>query len=112
MTIVRKALWHLSPHLQSRLLDRILEQVERKGLGPPLIRVSGRHIQAGLELEFVFQGCSRENAAHYAAAALRDAAASMIEAPRYPGARDGAYQDSKRRNIDAMRRSTRWRRPD
>jgi hypothetical protein len=79
MITVRKALWHLPTDLQFRLLHRIVARAEREELGSPLKRVSARHGGAGLELEFWFQGCSDEEATHYASATLRDAAASLAE---------------------------------
>lgn len=80
MITVRKALWHLPVDLQYRLLHRIVARVEREEPGSPLKRVSARHVGPGLELEFRFQGCSDEQATHYASATLRDAAASITEA--------------------------------
>ncbi len=80
MITVRKALWHLPTDLQQRLLHRIVARAGREELGSPLRRVSACHGGAGLELEFWFQGCSDEEAMHYASATLRDAAASIAEA--------------------------------
>ncbi len=79
MITVRKALWHLPTDLQDRLLHKIVARAKGGELGAPLKRVSARHGKAGLELEFWFQGCSDEEAAHYASATLRDAAASTTE---------------------------------
>jgi hypothetical protein len=77
MIIVRKALWHLPSDLQDRLLETIIGKAERDELGSLLKRVFARHREAGLELEFWFQGCSNQEATHYASAMIRDAAASI-----------------------------------
>lgn len=79
MITVRKALWHLPTDLQFRLLRRIVGEAQREKLGAPLKRVVSCQGGAGLELEFWFQGCSEEEATHYASATLRDAAASITE---------------------------------
>jgi hypothetical protein len=79
MTTVRKALWHLPSDLQDRLLRAILGKAERDELGSPLKRIFACHGEAGLELEFWFHGCSDKEARHYASAAIRDAAASIVE---------------------------------
>ena len=79
MITVRKALWHLPRDLQYRLLRKVVARAEREEPGSPLRRVSACHCGAGLELEFWFQGCSDEEATHYASATLRDAAASTTE---------------------------------
>lgn len=79
MITVRKPLWHLPTDLQYRLLCRIVTRAQREELGFPLTRVAARRGGAGLELEFWFQGCSDEEATHYASATLRDAAASITE---------------------------------
>jgi hypothetical protein len=81
MITVRKPLWHLPADLQYRLLHKIVTRAERAELGSPLQRVSACSGGAGLELEFWFHGCSDAEAIHYASAALRDAAASIAEAP-------------------------------
>ena len=76
-TTVRRALWHLSVDLQDRLLQTIFCKAERDELGSLLERICVRHGETGLELEFWFQGCSEQEATHYATAAIRDAAASI-----------------------------------
>ena len=74
---VRKALWHLPLDLQDRLLHAIIGKAERYELGSLLKRICACHGEAGLELEFWFQGCSDQEATRYASAAIRDAAASI-----------------------------------
>ena len=60
-----------------RLLQTIFCKAERDELGSLLERICVRHGETGLELEFWFQGCSEQEATHYATAAIRDAAASI-----------------------------------
>ena len=79
MAIVRKPLWHLPLALQDRLLQVIVGRAKRRELGLLLERISACHGETGLELEFRFQGCSDEAAMHYASAAIRDAAAPIVE---------------------------------